>query len=202
LLVDWPLLLVLAYGLNNVLVLILAACVFFTWFGGATGYDQAWGAYWFQMDYPLRFLAVTVPIGALGTLHLTAERGPLARWRGFAKVWISIALFLAEMALWLLSLFGNFDLASDWHLAGAGELLVFNLLWTAGNLALIVAGTRLSFRMLTGYGTTFFIIQLYTQFFAHLGPGLGLTGCLLIGGGSALAALVWLERRYRRLIQN
>ncbi|MGB2973418.1 MAG: hypothetical protein WBD29_13780, partial [Candidatus Competibacter sp.] len=131
-------------------------------------------------------------------IHQQSEKGPLAPFRGFFKIWLSSGLFFAEMALWLLSLFGNFNLENQgWHWAGGGELVLFNSLWAILNVALIGAGARLMMRMLTGYGATFLIIQIYTLFFAHLSEDLGLPLSLLIAGGGALALTFYLERRRR-----
>ncbi len=52
-------------------------------------------------------------------------------------------------------------------------------------------------RMLTGYGATFLIIQIYTLFFAHLAAHLVLLLSLLIAGGGALALTFYLEQRRR-----
>ena len=198
LLIDWIALLVLSYALRNPLLLTLTAVVFFCWFGGFTGYASGWGAYWFGMGYPLRFLAAAATIVAVAVIHQQSEKGPLAPFRGFFKIWLSSGLFFAEMALWLLSLFGNFNLENQgWHWAGGGELVLFNSLWAILNVALIGAGARLMMRMLTGYGATFLIIQIYTLFFAHLSEDLGLPLSLLIAGGGALALTFYLERRRR-----
>ena len=197
LLLDLAVLLALTYALNNILLLILSMVVFFIWFGGATGYDSAWSAYWFGMNYPLRFLAAAAFIAYLGLIHLRAERGPLAAYRGFAKAWISAGLFLGEMALWLLSIFGNYGGMDEWHWATGTELLAFNAIWMLANLALARAGIRRSLRMLTGYGATFFIIQLYTLFFTQIAQNLGWLLSLLIAGGSALALAIALENRRR-----
>lgn len=195
LLIDLVFLLGLSYGLRNAWLLSLSAVVFFCWFGGFTGYASGWGAYWFGMGYPLRFLAAAVVIVAIAVIHQQSESGPLAPFRGFFKVWLSSGLFFAEMALWLLSLFGNFNLESQrWHLASGAELLVFNSVWAALNVALIGLGARLALRMLTAYGATFLIIQIYTLFFAHLAGGLGLPLSLLVAGGGALALTFYLER--------
>ncbi|MCP5196319.1 MAG: hypothetical protein H6974_05990 [Gammaproteobacteria bacterium] len=198
LLIDLGLLLSLSYGLRNVLLLILSAGVFFSWFGGFTGYASGWGAYWFGMNYPLRFLMAALAMIAVAVVHQQSERGMLAPYRGFCKVWLSGGLFFAEMALWLLSLFGNFDLATDgWYKATVIERIFFNGLWASLNIALIWQGARLAMRMLTGYGATFLIIQIYTLFFAHLAEHLGLLLSLMIAGGGALALTFWLEKRYR-----
>jgi len=54
--------------------------------------------------------------------------------------------------------------------------------------------------MLVGYGSTFFIIQLYTLFFTQIAETLGWLMSLLIAGGSLLALVIWLEseRQKRR----
>ena len=198
LLIDLLLLIGLSYALRNVLLLVLSAVVFFCWFGGFTGYASGWGAYWFGMNYPLRFLLAAVAMIAIAIIHQQSEAGPLARYRGFCKVWLSAGLFFAEMALWLLALFGNFDLETErWHWAGAGELILFNALWAGLNIALVWLGARLAMRMLTGYGATFLIILIYTLFFAHLAEHLGLLLSLLIAGGGALALTFYLEQRRR-----
>lgn len=203
LLIDLLLLLGLSYALRNALLLTLSAVVFFCWFGGFTGYASGWGAYWFGMSYPLRFLMAAAAIIAIAVIHQQSERGPLAPYRGFFKVWLSSGLFFAEMALWLLSLFGNFDLETHrWHLSGAAELLLFNGLWAGLNVTLIGLGARLVLRMLTGYGATFLVIQIYTLYFAHLADDLGLPLSLLIAGSGALGLTFYLERWRRGEIRD
>lgn len=197
LLIDLGVLLVLAYVLDNLLLLVAAAVVFFAWFGGATGYASGWGVYWFGMSYPLRFLLAGLAVALAGGLHRLAEAGPLARYRGFFLVWLSAGVFFAEMALWLLSLFGSFELSEGFHRAGAGELWLFNLAWLGLNAALMSLGVRYRLRMLRGYAWTFLVIQGYTQFFRFFGHALGpvLTGFVM--GAATLALVVWAERRRR-----
>ncbi|MCL2345296.1 MAG: hypothetical protein FWC58_05545 [Desulfobulbus sp.] len=197
LLIDLIALLALSYARHNILLLILSAVVFFTWFGGVTGYRSGWGAYWFGMNYPLRFLGAGLFIAMVGVAHLNAEQGPLAAWRGFSKAWISSGLFFSEMALWLLSIFGNFASIYGWHDASAAELLLFNAVWAGANGGLIVAGSRFSYRMLRGYGGTFLIIQIYTLFFTRIAEHIGFFASLFIAGGSALALVFVLESKRR-----
>ncbi|MDH3714798.1 MAG: hypothetical protein OET44_13230 [Gammaproteobacteria bacterium] len=198
LLIDLILLLLATYLLNNLLLLILSLVVFFSWFGGFTGYASGWGAYWFGMNYPLRFLCAALAMIALSLAHYRAEAGLLQRYRGFFKVWLSGGVFFAEMSLWLMSLFGNFGDASNWsYRPGVAVLVFFNLLWAGANALLLTIGVRYDMRMLRGYGATFLLIQAYTLYFwhiaGHLGPVLG----LLIGGGSMLWLVVYLEQQRR-----
>lgn len=198
LLIDLVILIPLAYILRNVLILILSAVVFFTWFGGFTGYSSGWGAYWFGMNYPLRFLMAGIVIILVGLLHRVNENSLLSNYREFYKVWLSAGLFFSEMALWLLSLFGNFNLEeSRWHNESAGGLLLFNLLWAGLNIGLLFLGAKYLMRMLRGYGVTFLIIQGYTLFFWHVYGQLGFTLGSAVAGASALWLVVWFERQKR-----
>ncbi|PHN22800.1 DUF2157 domain-containing protein [Pseudomonas sp. ICMP 561] len=199
LLIDLLILLVLSYALGNVLLLTLCSVLFFVWFGGRSGYVSGWGAYWFGMNYPLRFLGAAAVLVAAGALHLRCEAGLLARYNGFAKVWISCGLFVGEMSLWLLSLFGSYDLIDGpWQFAEDGELLMFNVLWALVSLGVLTVGLRQRFGMLVGYGSTFLIIQLYTLFFTQLAESLGWLLSLLIAGGSLLFLVIWLESQRQK----
>ncbi|MEN3929547.1 DUF2157 domain-containing protein [Microvirga sp. W0021] len=203
---DWPslvladfiIILPLTYLLRNKLLLILVAILFFVWFGGRTGYISGWGAYWFSMNYPLRFFMVSMPIIAMGAIHMLMEKGFMARFRGFAKIWISIGIFFMEMALWLMSIFGNYDLDSTTPDFVEPDVFGFNLLWISVNITLIVLGARLKFRMLRGYGVTFLIIHGYTLFFTHIGGHLSPLLTAMIGGILTLALAFAFEKMRKK----
>ena len=194
LLIDLAILLPLAYLLDNVLLLVLDLVLFFSWFGGVTGYDAGWGAYWFGMNYPLRFLLAGGGIALFGLLQRRAESGLLSRYQGFFLVWLSGGVFFAEMALWLLSLFGNFGAIDSYHRSTAAELWLFNLLWAGGNVLLLWLGGTFRLRMLRGYAITFLIIQGYTQYFWHVAPAFGVVLSTFVAGAAAFGLLRWLER--------
>lgn len=198
LLIDLIVLVPLAYVRNNVLVLVLSAVVFFTWFGGVTGYVSGWGAYWFGMNYPLRFLLAGIAIAGVGILHRSSEGGVLAAYRGFFKVWLSAGVFFAEMSLWLMSLFGNFGSIGGGYRESLGELWLFNTLWAGSNALLLYLGSRFGLRMLRGYGITFLIIQAYTLFFWQIAGELGPVLSTFIAGGVTLGLVVHLEKRRRQ----
>lgn len=198
LLIDLCLLLPLGYVLCNLLLVVLSAVVFFTWFGGVTGYLSGWGAYWFGMNYPARFLAMGIVIALIGLLHRQGERGLLTRFQGFFYVWLASGVFFGEMALWLMSLFGNFGSIGSAYHTSAGELLLFNVLWAGMNAGLLWLGARYTLRMLRGFAVTFLIIQGYTLFFWHIAGELGPVLSLFIAGGAALGLVAYLEQRRRQ----
>lgn len=202
LLIDLLILLPLAYLLRNVLLLILVTVVFFTWFGGVTGYISGWGAYWFGMNYPMRFLVAGSLMAGISLLHRKAERNRLQSYAGFFKVWLSGGVFFSEMSLWLMSLFGNYGTIFGGHFGRAGELLVFNILWAGLNFALLRIGTLHGVRMLRGYAVTYLIIQAYTLYFwkvaGHLGPVLG----SFVAGAVTLGLILYAESRRRAARAN
>ena len=192
LLIDLLILLPLAYLRVNPLQLTLAVVVFFSWFGGYTGYVSGWGMYWFTMNYPLRFLLVGLGIVLLAFAHRHAEvGGVLDRHRGFFKVWLAAGMFFAEMALWLLALFGNF--AEFWrsYQENVFELFLFHVLWALFNLAALWLGQRLALRQLRGFAITFLCIQGYTVYFDHVAGHLGPVFGTFVAG----LVTLWLVRR-------
>jgi len=197
LLIDMLILLPLAYLLRNVLLLVAVTIVFFTWFGGVTGYISGWGAYWFGMNYPLRFLIAGLLMAGLSLLHRMAEQDRLRSYEGFFKVWLSGGVFFSEMSLWLMSLFGNYGSIYGGHYERAGELLLFNILWAGFNLALLRMGTSHGVRMLRGYAVTYLIIQAYTLYFwkiaGHLGPVLA----SFVAGAVTLGLILYVESKRR-----
>lgn len=197
LLIDLLILLPLAYLLRNVLLLILNVIVFFTWFGGVTGYVSGWGAYFFGMNYPMRFLIAGLLMIGMSLIHRNAEADRLKSYEGFFKVWLSSGVFFSEMALWLMSLFGNFGSIFKRYLETAGELVIFNALWAGFNVVLLVAGSRFQVRMLRGYAITFFLIQAYTLYFWKIAKHLGPVLASFVAGAATLALVFYFERRRR-----
>lgn len=196
-LIDLAILLALSYLLRNILLLVLSAVLFFVWFGGVTGYASGWGAYWFGMNYPLRFLLAGAAIALVALVHRRAPRDWLARYPGFFYVWLASGLFFAEMAMWLLSLFGNFGSLDDHYAASGAELLLFNLLWAGSNAALLWLGARFAVRMLRGFAVTFLIIQGYTLYFTYVAGALDIILASALAGSAALLIVLTLEKRRR-----
>jgi hypothetical protein len=72
------------------------------------------------------------------------------------------------IALWILSIFGNYGDLASWHEAKQIELFHWALLFGVAAIAALFHGVRADEAMSRGFGLTFLFINLYTRFFEHL----------------------------------
>lgn len=131
------------------------------WFGAETGYVSGWGAYWLGMNYPIRF----VLFGGALLLACLLLREVLAKRRLFT---ISKAMGLTYLfiALWIMSIFGNYDLDS-WSSVTREALIPWALLFAVAAGICIYISLKTDDGMLRGFGLTFLAINLYTRFFEY-----------------------------------
>lgn len=202
---DWPALvglcaasmLACAYGLRNSLILIVACCDLFTWFGGATGYASGFGAYWLDLNYPARFIAAG--LASIGVAWLHAAVLPRLT-QAFSRVYLHFGLLVINLALWSLALFGYFETEVGFS-DNAGARIGFSALWGAISIGSVLLGSRLGQRALRGYGLTFLAIDLYTfyfQFVVMKSTGLWWVHLLFTGGSLVvLGAAVERSRQMR-----
>lgn len=136
------------------------------WFGAETGYVSGWGAYWLGMNYPIRFVLFG---GALlmGCVLLTR----ILQARQLLTVSKAMGLTYLFIALWIMSIFGNYDLDS-WSSSSHAELLPWALLFAVAAGVCIYISLKTDDGMLRGFGLTFLAINLYTRFFEYFWDGL------------------------------
>ncbi|EDE8832129.1 DUF2157 domain-containing protein [Salmonella enterica subsp. enterica serovar Goverdhan] len=133
-----------------------------SWFGGETGYVSGRGAYWLGMNYPLCF----VLFGGALLLACLLLRGQLAKRRLFT---ISKATGLTYLfiALWIMSIFGNYAPDDWWSSVTREALIPWVLLFAVAAGLCIYISLKTDDGMLRGYGLTFLAINLYTRFFEY-----------------------------------
>ena len=130
------------------------------WMGTETGYMSGWGAYYLGMNYPLRF----VLFGALLTgISMALEHHPIAS-RLYRSTLVMGLLYLF-IALWIMSIFGNYADMHAWERVKQIELFHWSLLFGAAAGWAIYYGLRHDNDMTKGFGITFLGINLYTRFF-------------------------------------
>jgi hypothetical protein len=137
------------------------------WFGAETGYVSGWGAYCLGMAYPLRFVVFGL---VLTLLSLRLRHWPkTAPFFGSTRVMGLLYLFIA---LWILSIWGNYDGYDNWHRASRLELFHWSLYFGAAAMASIYAGLKHDDSVWRGFGLTFLGINLYTRFFEFCWEGI------------------------------
>ena len=149
----------------------LAVWLFFllslgNWFGAETGYMSGWGAYWLGMNYPVRFIFFGGALLALCWLL----RGRLQA-RHLYTTSKAMGLTYLFVALWIMSIFGNYDI-DNWYGVTQASLLPWALLFAVAAVLCIYISLKTDDGMLRGFGLTFLAINLYTRYFEYFWDGM------------------------------
>ena len=80
------------------------------WFGTETGYISGWGAYFLGMNYPLRFVVFGFILVCVSFLLKKN-----AKLSNFFKPTYILGLLFLFIALWILSIFGNYGDIDSWY---------------------------------------------------------------------------------------
>ena len=149
----------LGLALSSKLIWVFSILSLGSWFGTETGYVSGWGAYYLGMNYPLRF--VLFGLALVGASFLFRHVRFLHDFRHSTYVLGLLYLFIA---LWILSIFGNYD-PETWLRARQIELLHWGLLFAAAAIAVIIYGLISDDYTSRAFGITFLLINLYTKYF-------------------------------------
>jgi hypothetical protein len=146
------------------------------WMGTETGYVSGHGMYFLGMNYPLRFVIFGAALAALGIAgqHSFADASSTASSLSFKDRLLSVSpqtkvigLLNLFVALWIMSIFGNYGDMTQWQKVRQYELLHWSILFGAAAIAAIWYGLRQDDGVLRGFGLTFLFINLYTRFFEY-----------------------------------
>lgn len=158
----------LAYGALGLwfysgLIWVFALLSLGSWMGAETGYASGWGAYYLGMNYPVRFVL-------FGLLLIFCGNAVFKAWpqrQELLRPTRVVGLLYVFIALWILSIFGDYRGAYNWLETRQIELLHWSILFAAAALAAIYHGVRYDDAMTRGFGLTFLFINLYTRFFEY-----------------------------------
>lgn len=167
---DFSLLLLLAcaiYGAlglwaRSKLIWVFALLSLGGWFGVKTGYDSDWAAYYLGLNYPLRFVAFGLVLCAISYSFVL-----LARVRDLTQTTFTMGMLYLFIALWLLSIFGNYGDPESWEEVRQIELFHWSLLFALAAGAAIWHGLKFDNNVSHGFGITFLFINIYTRFFEY-----------------------------------
>ncbi len=138
-----------------------------SWYGTEIGYESGWGAYFLGMNYPLNFVFLGLAVVAAAFVFKHWERFLI-----FYKSTLKMGLLYLFIALWILSIFGNYGDMDKWYTIKQTELWPWALLFGAVALASILFGIKNDDPVTRGFGITFLFINLYTRYFEYFWNGL------------------------------
>ena len=151
----------LGYRFASPLIWLFALISLGGWFGAETGYMSSWGAYYFGMNYPLRFVLFGATLTGVTYIFRDSES-----FKPLYSTTLKTGLFYLFMALWILSIFGNYDINS-WEKVKQIELVHWSLLFGVVAAGSIWHGLKYDNNMTRSFGLTFLGINLYTRFFEY-----------------------------------
>lgn len=132
------------------------------WMGAETGYVSGWGAYYLGMNYPLRFVLFGIVLTGLS--HAFSKFPARMDFKTPTRL---LGLLYLFVALWIMSIFGNYGDWDQWWDIRQIELLHWSLLFGLAAVAAICHGLMKEDGMTRGFGITFLFINLYTRFFEY-----------------------------------
>ena len=155
----------LVYGVIGIaaesnLIWVFALASLGGWMGTETGYVSGWGAYYLGMNYPLRFLLFG---GMLTAIAINLETQSLAK--RFFRTTLVMGLLYLFIALWIMSIFGNYGDMHAWERAKQIELFHWSLLFGLVACGAVYHGLKYDNGITKGFGLTFLFINLYTRYF-------------------------------------
>lgn len=151
---------VLGVLLESNLIWVFALASLGGWMGTETGYMSGWGAYYLGMNYPLRFVLFG---GLLSAGALALETHSIGQ--RFFRSTLVMGLLYLFIALWIMSIFGNYGDMHSWERVKQIVLFHWSILFGAVAGWAIYHGLRYDNDITKGFGLTFLGINLYTRFF-------------------------------------
>jgi hypothetical protein len=152
----------LGYIFNSRLIWVFALIAFGAWFGTETGYLSRWNFYFLGMNYPLRFVVFGL---ALTLSSFIMKR--YAKTQQFFQISYIVSLTYFFVALWALSIFGNFASLEEWYTVRQINLFYWALLSGGCCIISVLYGLKYHDDIAREFGITFLFINLYTRYFEY-----------------------------------
>ncbi len=190
---------ILIYGylsvkLKSKLIWVFTLVALGIWFATETAYHSNWGFKFWGMNYPLRFTIFGILLTSFA-IFLQNRIKPLQFFQSTSYV---IGLLYTMIALWLLSIFGNYSDFEKWSSIRQYEIFYWGLLGIALSLGLALYGMKSKDNVSRDIGFVFFILNLYTRFVEYLWDNINRTIFFLILAISFWFVGRWAEKIWKR----
>ncbi|WP_257666601.1 DUF2157 domain-containing protein [Parapedobacter tibetensis] len=181
---------ILSVKLSSKLIWVFTLVSFGIWFATETAYHSNWGFRFWGMNYPLRFTL----FGALLTAFALFWQHRFKPIKPFQQLSYIIGLTYLMVALWLLSIFGNYSDMDKWSDVRQWRIFYWGLLSTAVSLGFAWYGLKRVDHIAREFGIIFLIINVYTRFFEYLWDNINRAVFFLLLAGSFWYIGRWAER--------
>lgn len=152
----------LGIRLSSILIWLFALLSFAGW---ALSQSSEWAGasgYFLGMNLPLRFVVVGLLVLALSMVTEKHQRvSHLTQPTRF------VGLLYLLSALWLLSIFGNYEDLAAWSQVNQIALIHWSLIAIAGCIVTLYLGITAADDLCRNFGMAFLLINLYTRYFEY-----------------------------------
>ena len=184
----------LSVKLNSKLIWVFTLVALGVWFATETAYHSNWGFKFWGMNYPLRFTL----FGLLLTSFALWGQERIKPLKPFQSTSYVVGLLYTMIALWCLSIFGNYSDFDAWTQVRQYHILYWGLLAILLSLGLALYGMKTKDHVSRDIGFVFFILNLYTRFVEYLWDNMNRTIFFLLLAGSFWLVGRWAERVWRK----
>ncbi|HLT88028.1 MAG TPA: hypothetical protein VKZ57_10575 [Sphingobacterium sp.] len=185
---------ILSVKLNSKLIWVFTLVALGVWFATETAYHSNWGFKFWGMNYPLRFTL----FGLLLTTFALWGQEKIKPLKPFQSTSYVVGLLYTMIALWCLSIFGNYSDFDAWTQVRQYHILYWGILAIVLSLGLALYGMKTKDHASRDIGFVFFILNLYTRFVEYLWDNINRTIFFLLLAGSFWFVGRWAERIWRK----
>lgn len=152
----------LGWKFQSRLIWLFALISLGSWFGTETGYQTQWSHYFLGMNYPLRFVAFGVVL--MAACYLLKKQ----KWmQYFWELTYVVGLLYLFLALWMLTIFGNYGELDIWWQVKQISLFYWGVISAVVAAGFMFYGLKSNDVIAREFGVTFLIIFLYTKYFEY-----------------------------------
>ncbi len=155
---------VLALQLESKLLWVFTLVALGVWFATETAVYSDWGWRFWGMNYPLRFTIFGMILTALAYF----VQPKIKLLKPFESTSFVIGLLYTMIALWALSIFGNYSSIDDWTQVRQFHILYWGIISLVLSLLLAIYGLKVKDIVARDIGFVFFLLNLYTRFVEYL----------------------------------
>lgn len=185
---------VLSVKLSSKLIWIFMLISLGVWFAAETAYHSDWGFRFWGMNYPLRFTI----FGTILTAFAIGLQQRIKVLSPFQPLTYTIGLSYLMIALWVLSIFGNYSDLDKWASVKQWHIFYWGLMAIVVSLGFAWYGLKRKDNIAREFGIVFLILNLYTRFFEYLWDNINRAVFFLVLAASFWFVGRWAERIWRK----